>query len=715
MKKSLPIIAFFIAYHACIFSQDRINKIDDSVNVLIKLSHKQNLSSNYNETLKYATLAYKLAKTSNNKAIQGESTICLASAYHMIGDNDTAEQHFEKALQLGKELDNYFLIASCQNGLANIYSNDLETADKAAEYYQEAIKYAIAANNVEHTFITYINISEMYLGYGNADKAYPNILKAEENLDKIEKTVPIYGCLLNLDYAKYFMLKKQNQKALDYIERSVKIAEESKLYLDLIEIYEIKSEIHQQAKDYDLAIASIKKQQYYKDLNFNSEKSRQLEEIKANFEVGRYEDEAKVTKERTRNIIMTALGMLLLAIIVFVLNNLKRKRLANAVLKKKNEELELAKREAERVNQLKSDLLINISHELRTPVYGIIGITSMLMDESKEYASEKELLGALKFSGDNLKNLVNNILRHEEIESKNISLNQKPTNLHQLIIDSVSPFMMQARENQNGLVLNIASAISKVYDIDDDKLSEILVNLISNANKFTNGGKIELKVDLKKQDDNTDTILFTISDTGVGMPEEKLETIFDSFKQVQTNTVYGAGLGLAIAKHLIEAMGGEIDVKSELHKGSEFSFTVDFQVSSETEDELSIMTTVNENLSILVVEDNKINQLVTRKLLSKIGYECTISENGLEAVEACKLKNYDLILMDINMPVMNGLDATKAIKLFKPELTIIALTALEISEIKNDCDEAGLDDVINKPINEDQLEIVINKNLSAIA
>ncbi len=703
-----------LSYSFYIFPQNNFKKVTDSVNVLIKLSDKQNLASNFQEALKFATLAVNHASTTDDKVLQGRAYICLANTYEMIDDNASSEKYFRAALLEGKNSNNYFLTVGALNGLGNVYASDSTTVDKAAAFYEESVKYALKEKKIEHIYITYSNISGMYLDFKQPDRAHPFLGKANYYLDQLEKPSPLYITLLQLYFAKYHQQKAQPDKAIVFINEAQTIAEKHTLNLDLIDIYKLKSTIHEDLGEFDLAIHSLKKMQEFKDLNFNSEKSQQIEEIKAKFEVNEYEHAAKMSKSKTNTIIITSIGLLLLISSLFLMFYLNKKRKALAILEEKNTALIAAKNEAERVNKLKSDLLVNISHELRTPLYGVIGITSMLMDETNASQKQKELLNSLKFSGVYLKNLINNILRIEDIESKNITLTNKPTNLYRLVSSMVDAFKTHADENQNTLTLTLPKSVDRIYSVDGFKLSEILINLISNANKFTSGGKIEVKLDLLQHNANdTDAIRFTIRDTGIGIPKENLKTIFENFKQgVEENTSYGAGLGLSISKHLIEILGGEIEIKSVVNKGSEFSFVLDLSTNIEDYDAHSIE---NQVLKILVAEDNKINQMVTKRLILSIGHECSIVKNGLEAVNRCKEEAFDLILMDINMPVMNGLEATKAIKAFKPDCKIIALTALEISEIATQCREAGLDDVINKPINKEQLSAIISTNLSRVA
>lgn len=709
MKKHLLLIA--VCFNLFVFSQNDRKKVSDSVFSLISLSKDENHASNFEGALKYATLAVKHAQKSDSAIIKGKAYICLANTYQMVSDSINTKKYFNSALEIGENINSPFLKGASYNGLGNVYSRNKNSVDTAASYFEKSLEYLTEDNNYRHIFVTYYNIASMYIDYNEPDKAYPYLLKAREYYMKLEEKTPLFSALLNMYYANYYLQKKDENNAITYINKALGTAEKNKLHLDLIDIYDLKSRIHQQNKDYDAAIESIRKKQHYKDLNYNTEKAQQIEKIKADLEVSEYEEAVKASETKIITTILFASISLLIIICLFWIFYLNKKRSTVAILEKKNKALQESKIEAERVNKLKSDLLVNLSHELRTPLYGITGITSVLMEESEENGKQKELLNSLKFSGEYLKNLVNNILRNEEIEANNITITKKPVNIRQLIIDIVSLFMVQAKENQNKLMLNIDQAIGTQYDIDDDKLSEILVNLLSNAIKFTNDGTIELNAELLEKNDNTDTIVFTIKDTGEGIPKDKLEAIFESFKQVQTNTNYGAGLGLSIAKNLVEILGGKMQVKSELNKGSEFSFTLSLE--NKISNKINTVD-LNKTLDVLIVEDNRINQIVSKKLITSLGHMCTIAKNGLEGVEICKKQDFDIIFMDINMPVMNGLEATKAIKEFKPESKIIALTALEISEIKSECDKVGIDDIINKPISKEQLDVIIMLNLNMI-
>ena len=711
MKKKLLLILLVCCNNLTVFSQSNLDKVVDSVNVLIALSKEQNLNGNYKDALESATSAVKFATTKNDKTLQAKAYVSLANTYLIIDDADNAKKYYNIALNKAKNTDNYFVNVASFNGLGNIYSTDFSTADKAASYFEASIVHALKAGKNEYAFLTYFNIAGMYLNFEDADKAYPYIIKAEKQLTKIDKEKPLNAVLLNLNFGIYHKLKNNYKVAASYIEKARVIGEEHKLNRELIDIYDFKHEIHQELGEYDLAIESLKKQYYYKDLNFNAEKNLQIEEVTANFKVNEFKEAAKASKLKTNYIIIVGIGCLLFLSTSFLVFYNYKKRLSFVKLEKKNEALLQAKNEAERANTLKSELLVNISHELRTPLYGIVGITDMLIENKEPKSNQEQLLNSLKFSGDHLKSVVNNILRINEVESNSVSLEITKVNLHSLLKNIVSSLNYLADQQETQLVLNISKDILKVYKIDGGNLSEVLIKLIDNAIKHTKNGVVKVSVDLVKRKENKDDIEFKVLDTGIGISKKNLAVIFDNFKQgnSEQNTSYGIGLGLPIVRHLIKIMGSTLSVDSNVGKGSQFSFILECEV---LKDDLNIEPVqTKKNINILVVEDNKINQLVTSKLITSLGYTCTIAKNGLEAVKLCNNNVYDLILMDLNMPFMNGFEASKAIKAKHNNIPIIALTALEISEVKERCLKAGIKSITNKPISKEDLEELIQINV----
>ena len=680
------------------------------MNILISLSKDKNISGNYTDGLKLATAAVQYANKNTDQILQARAYVSLANTYQAINDSDNAREYYNIALD--KKTDDYFVNVASLNGLGNIYSIDKSTADKAAGYFEKSISYTIEAGKNEHSFYSYYNIAGMYLNFEEPDKAYPYILKADKLLPTIEKENPLHPLLQNLNFAIYNNQKRNHTLALVYINKALEIAEEHTLTRELIDIYDFKSEIHEELGAYDMALESLKKMHYYKDVDFNTEKSLQVEEVTADFKVKEFKEKAETSQSKTNFITIVGIGILLFLSTSFLIFYNYKKRLSYQKLEKNNKALIKANYEAEHANKLTSDLLINISHDLRTPLYGIMGITGMLIDNPSIINTQKGLLNYLKYSGDHLKSVINNILKINEVESNKITLKVAEANLHALLRNIVNSLNYLADQQETQLTLDISEDVLENYIIDGNSLSEVIIKLIDNAIKYTKEGVVAVSLRLINKENDKHYIEFKVSDTGSGILKEHLPLIFDNFNQgnLEENTSYGIGLGLPIVKSLVQMMGSNLSVKSDVGVGSEFSFILGCEIADgETQRDPS---TEDKSLKILVVEDNKINQLVTQKLISLLGHNCTIAINGKEALKEFDNNDFDLILMDLNMPIMNGFEASKAITAQNKNIPIIALTALQISEVKDRCNDAGILDIINKPIDKETLKGIIQSNCS---
>ena len=405
-----------------------------------------------------------------------------------------------------------------------------------------------------------------------------------------------------------------------------------------------------------------------------------------------------------------------IGIIVFLFQKFRsRKRLIH-ILKERNERLLEAKAEAEKLTDIKSQFISTVSHELRTPLYGVVGITTLLLEEKDIAAKHKKLLDSLKFSGDYLLDLINKVLKISKIESNKEKLTKTPTNLFELSKNLLYSFDYQAKNKNNELILDVQEELPEVLQVDSLKLSEVLINLIGNSSKFTENGKIWLRIKILSLQKDTITIRYEIEDNGVGIPEDKKEFVFKKFSQVgrEFNKSEGTGLGLSIVKNLLEMMDSSIHLDSNEGRGTRFYFDLTLEIIHEKgENELhtNMSSSTQMYRNILVAEDNKINQIVTKNLLSLIGYDCTIVENGFNALQMAQKEDFDLILMDLNMPYLNGVEATKRIREFNQSTPIIALTASEVGEVQEECIAIGMNDIINKPLNKNDLKNIIAKNL----
>ena len=388
----------------------------------------------------------------------------------------------------------------------------------------------------------------------------------------------------------------------------------------------------------------------------------------------------------------------------------------NKLLKEKNKELIAEKERAELASKARADFLSTVSHELRTPLNAINGITYLLLQE-KPKASQLNYLKSLEFSGNYLLNFINDILEINRLESDKVTVEKISFDLRELIENITISFKEFISENNINCHLYIDETITSNLKGDPTKLSQIIINLLNNAIKFSKNGDVWCTVKKINESNNEIKLYFEVKDNGIGIPIDKQETIFDSFSQgsVEINRTYGGtGLGLSIVKKILELMGSTIHLKSESGKGSTFSFELEFEKAAKDEVKKEINQKIEylNKKNILLVEDNKINQMITQKMLEKKGISCVIIDNGEDAIENAKTNHYDLILMDVHLPGINGTEATTEIRKFDTTTPIIALTAISLNENKEMLLSYGMNEVITKPFEPEHFYNVVTAYLT---
>lgn len=393
----------------------------------------------------------------------------------------------------------------------------------------------------------------------------------------------------------------------------------------------------------------------------------------------------------------------------------ERKKIQNELIK--------AKEKAEQQARDKSMFLSTMSHEIRTPMNGVLAILKLLLEDNPK-GEHLESLRIMKFSADNMMSIINDILDFNKMEANKVTLETIQFSLNQLISSIKFSMNVKAMEKNIEVSSNIDHHVPDLIKGDPVRLGQVLNNLVSNAVKFTHQGGVNIKIDYISEDTDSYKIKFSISDTGIGITEDKIEDLFLPFTQASSDTARkygGTGLGLSISKNIIELMNSKIEVKSKLGSGTTFSFEVKLEkikTSSIKNEESQFMFSSLNGMRVLLAEDNKVNQLVANKFLRKWDVDVDFADDGVIALEKVKINKYDLILMDLQMPEMDGYTATKEIRLLDSDyyknIPIIALTASTLEEVEEEVKNYGMNGALSKPIEPEifhkKLAFFYNKN-----
>jgi len=690
-----------------------------------------------------------MAKTAFDNAMYNDDNKNLGKIYGIIAkiyelnkQKRKAILNYRKALTYARNSKARSLESQLYNNIANLYIKNDSTINKGIDHYNKAYNTARKIKDNPKMIQPLLNLAEYYILHDDYSKAYieyltPARVLINQNSSSIEKS------RLNNLQGKYFLKVKRYERAEEHINEAIEYARKgveknssnkrltSDYYEKLATAFKTKSDIYKKQREYRKAYRYIEEYHTYLNKSIDLKKEIDLQRATIKFEVDQFkdkaekleEDKAERDSEEIKWQISIILGIILILIsLAFLIsaykNNLQKKKL-NSVLIEKNKELIHAKETAEQVSTLKSQFISTVSHELRTPLYGVIGLTSLLM-ENPEEKKKNEYLESLKFSGDYLLALINDVLQLSKIETNEVKLEKVSFDLKSLIEGIVNSLHSKQKSNGNNVHVNVDKKIKTTLLGDSVRLSQILINLIGNALKFTKNGNIWIKVKCLDCTNDSYHLRFIIKDDGIGIPKSKQQTIFENFAQVknQNHEYEGTGLGLAIVKKLVQLHNSEILINSEEGIGSEFIFDLFYEKAIKVESEPS---TIGENISIgtsnfniLIVDDNRINQIVTQNILKKKGYTCNLASNGMNAIEMIKKERFDLVLMDINMPEMNGLDATKVIRTFNTNIPIIALTAVEEGEVRDQALDVGMNDIIIKPYDTQQFFQTIMKNISKV-
>ena len=569
--------------------------------------------------------------------------------------------------------------------------------------------------------------AEIYLSIEKYDSAATNFNSLVVNKDVFEQEA--------LSTKAHMGLARLNAELQNYEEsvknglQALQLARENKLAKQVLEANEILGSSYEALDAFNLSLLHSRNLLKIKDSVFTIEKVKaeaktadriqfdfMAEEIKR--QDSRIEDLSESANRSELTAILTSAFLTiisLLAVSLYRNNQIKLK--TNDLLQTKNRELQAARDAAVQAMEAKTNFLSTVSHELRTPLYAVTGLTHLLLEENPE-DHQKEHLKSLKFSGDYLLNFINDILQINKIDADKLEPLTIELNLKKILTEVIESLQQSAKENNTKISLSYDESIPRHLMSDPLKISQIFMNLVGNALKFTKDGEVKVIAKLVKKLEEDVTIYFEVKDNGIGISKEQQQHIFDSFEQgsIQINREYGGtGLGLTIVKSLLGLFNSKIQLQSEVGRGSSFFFELTLKCKESVVDDIPFEIEEKEydlkGLHVLVVEDNKINQVITKKMLNKKDISCDIASNGYEAVELAGRNEYDGILMDIHMPGISGVEATTEIRKFDKETPIIALTAISLDDSLESFFAAGCNDVVTKPFKPEVFYQKIGENI----
>jgi len=684
-------------------------------------------SGHYNRSLALNQDILKMAFAIDEPYFIHQGYRYLAYDYLVLNDTLLAQENMQKSEQYARLSKNDTATAVTYMDMANMYATFSEI-DLAMEFHSRSINMFRSIGDSTGLAKAHYNAIYTAMDADQLDKAHYHILAAR----KLEAFGDHSSFSIGIDLfmAEYLLRNKFYNQADEYLNNAIEKSKKQDLNIELEIAYSFLSESLFEQQRYKEAYEAFEIYDEYSDINsgvfssaerFNTTEKIQLDEYRKDVQAAEMQNELQkqIVESKSRlNMLLLSLCITFLILVVTLLIAYRKRKQFVTELKKKNQEYLFAKEQSEQLTELKSKFFSTVSHELRTPLYGVIGLSTLLLEDPELKSHEKDLR-SLKFSADYLLALINDVLQINKIEAEEKEVEEDDFQLSSLMESIVTSFEYICIQNNNRINVQIGKSVPKSLCGNAVMLSQILMNLVGNACKFTENGKITLKVSSKKSTGEDAVLRFEVIDTGIGIAEDKQHRIFEEFAQgASVNFNYqGSGLGLPIVKKLLENADSEIQLQSTLGAGSRFYFDLKLKKSdpNKLEETPSIVDAgVLAGKRILVAEDNRINQIVTQKILEKHKMFCTVVENGARAVDAIRAQNFDLILMDLNMPVMDGFEASQNIRRISPEIPIVALTAVEVEEVRNEIFDSGMGDIIIKPYDVNMFIQTIIKHIDQV-
>ena len=626
-----------------------------------------------------------------------EDYLRLAEIHASLNELPKSESYIEQSIRYLKTLN----VEKYNAAYFNIYTTAVDIFLKkgavttANKYLKDALPYVNESNNEKYRFFQ----SKMAYEYINYDRAYKLVAQIDyEKIEKFEDKIDF------LEFKKSILFHIANYEEAFSVIDEIRALEADKF------------------KENSVGTLNMVDIEY--ELQKNKEKLAALSRQSA-------ADKGTIQKQKLSTLAIFAFAIFLLFSALFyyfqnkkVRETIRKEKLLKETLIQKNSEIELSRVEALQASQAKQDFLSTMSHEIRTPMNAVLGLTNLLLDEMPRDNQMKHLQN-IKFSGENLLSIINDVLDFSKIEAGKLSFSEDEFDLKELLDNTIDA--LRYSRSKKEVEIFQKQKLGRLDNLvigDSTRLNQMLINIMGNAIKFTEEGYVYLDtVVLEVEGGEGIVVEFKVRDTGIGIPSDKLDFIFESFSQVENDrqdSLKGTGLGLAITKKLIDAQGGKLFVESKEGMGSVFTFTLPFKkgapisVAQRSPSENKIFKEGLEGMRVLLVEDNAINQIVAVNTLKKLKLIPTVANNGVEALELYAKEDFDLVLMDIQMPLMNGIETTKNIRALKDEtknsIPIIALSADAYSDNVKTALDAGMNAYMTKPFKPEHLFETIREN-----
>ncbi|MCD4848358.1 MAG: tetratricopeptide repeat protein [Candidatus Aegiribacteria sp.] len=633
------------------------------------------ITGDYEKSLENALKSLFISREIGETSTLARSYNNLSIIYSRLHDNDNYLKYVKLTLDAAEKAGNELVRSTALNNLA-VYYQDKEDYEKSLKYYLESLSIREDLGNLDELALSLINCGSIYLKMGDSEKTLEYINRAMQiSLDEGNRFVEAAASsvLAEIEFAGGNL-----QKAIEYLDKSLNIAvemDDPDLQLRILQDFTV---FYEDAERYEEALEYYRQYSRLKDEIFTEKKNQHLAQIRADFELQEKEREAEIYRLR-------------------------------------NLELLASKEAAESADKAKGDFLAMMSHEIRTPMSIILGMLKFFM-ETDLTPEQMDYLTKAHIASESLLGILNDILDFSRIEAGKIEFESIPFKPAVVLREAVSVFEMDMIDKGLQLRIEHDEKIPQILLGDPLRIGQVLRNLISNAAKFTSKGSITMTSSIISQDESSIEIEFSVRDTGIGIKPEVYDSLFEPFRQAEgyiTRQFGGTGLGLAICRRLVDGMGGGIRVESTTDMGSTFFFRIPFlvpdqkllEIMSPTE---GVLPDLSGNL-VLFVEDIDAIREITGRFLDRLNVEHIEAVNGSEALKKIEENNFDLILMDIQMPVMDGLKATKKLRERGVAIPIIAMTGHAMDDQRAMCLEASMNDFLFKPFSMRELHVMLVK------